>query len=61
MKKIKPTSVFFEGKVSTFHLPGVENDKGLLIPLEFQLLHFQPVRTHFDSPEEQVLQEVWIK
>ena len=36
--------MFFEGKVLTFHLPGFENDKGLLIPIEFHQLPFHPVR-----------------
>lgn len=41
---IEPTSTVFEGKVFTFHLPGLENDKGLLVPIEFEQLPFHPVR-----------------
>jgi len=44
LKKLEPTAEFFDGKVLTFHLPGFENEKGLLIPIEFQQLPFQPVR-----------------
>ncbi len=44
LKTIVFTSRFFDGKVLTFHLCGIEDDRGVLIPIEFQRLPFLPVR-----------------
>lgn len=40
--------VFFDGKVQLLTLHGIEDDKGVLIPIEFEPLCFCPVRA-FDG------------
>jgi dTDP-4-dehydrorhamnose 3,5-epimerase-like enzyme len=38
------TSMLFEGKVSTFHLRGIEDDRGILTSIDFQKLGFHVLR-----------------
>jgi hypothetical protein len=38
---------YFQGRVTLMHFAGIEDSRGVLVPIDFQSLNFSPVRSFF--------------
>lgn len=36
---------YFQGRVTLMHFPGIEDSRGVLVPIDFSRLNFSPVRS----------------